>query len=228
MGAKEAVCGGCQPPIWPRPVVEPSFGVLDDFAGDGLLATGEQSLYLSASQSRVGGLCGSLSALAFVVSARMAVLSSVAHVVGDVFVVGSDFGVVDHESVGIDGVEADVLSAWVYAEGVLPEFGVVSLLGETDGEWLVTYGYRLSLAEESACPGGAVHGLQRCAVCVENVDDGRLLLLGFHACVPPFSFCFRSCFSPVWGPVFLVVGPALVFRCVALASGCSLHCPGLG
>ena len=228
MGAKEAVCGGRQPPLWPRPVVEPSFGVLDDLAGDGFSATGEQPLYLSASQSRVGGACGSLFALAFVMSARMAVLSSVAHVVGDVFVVGSDFGVVDHESVGIDGVEADVLSAWVYAEGVLPEFGVVSLLGETDGEWLVTYGCRLSLSEESACPGGAVHGLQRCTVCVENVDDGRLLLLGSHAWFLLSLPAFGRAFPLFGGPVFLVVGPALVFRCVALALGCSLHCPGLG
>ena len=111
----------------------------------------------------------------------MAVLLAGLHVLGDVVVFGLGFGVVDHESVGVDDVESDVLFAWVYAEGVLPEFGVVSLFGETDGEWLVTYGCRLSLTEESACSGGAVHGLSRGTVCVENVDDGRLLLLGSHA-----------------------------------------------
>ena len=153
------------PGCWREPacrsgsVVEPSLGVLDAMADDRLLATRQQTLDDAMFQRRRGRIGGSLSALAFVVASCLAVLPAGLHVLGDLVVFGLGFGVVDHESVGVDDVEADILFAWVYAEGVLPEFGVVSLLGETDGEWLVTYGCRLSLSEESACPGGTVHGL---------------------------------------------------------------------
>ena len=159
MGLKQVP--GCrrEPACRSGPVVEPSLSVLDAMTDDRFLATRQQTLDDAMFQRRRSRVGGSLSALAFVVASCLAVLLAGLHVLGDLVVFGLGFGVVDHESVGVDDVESDILLAWVYAKGVLSERGVVSLLGETDGKWLVTYGCRLSLSEESACPGGAVHGL---------------------------------------------------------------------
>ena len=199
VGLKQVPSSRREPACRSGSVVEPSLSVLDAMADDRLLATRQHTLddaMLQRRRSRVGG---SLSALAFVVASCLAVLLAGLHVLGDVVVFGLGFGVVDHESVGVDDVESDVLFAWVYAEGVLSERGVVSLLGELDGEGLVTYGYCLSLAEEPACPGGTVHGLQRGTVCVEDIDDRWLVLVGSHARVPPFGVRLSSCFVPFCG-----------------------------
>jgi hypothetical protein len=63
-----------------------------------------------------------------------------------------------------------------------------------------------------------VHGLQRCAVCVEDVDDGRLLLLGSHA--------WFLLSLPAFGRAFPCLGASL-FGCRP-GAGFPLCCLGFG